>query len=72
MAKFAHNTCQFLALGEAPTRMMASFGTNWTRMCGIKKEYDPHNLFRHTFWPLDVNGEVLEQLDLKLIAEGRL
>jgi hypothetical protein len=41
-------------------------------MCEIKKKYDPHNLFRHTFWPLDVNGEMLEQLDLKLVAEGRL
>jgi hypothetical protein len=41
-------------------------------MCEIKKKYDSHNLFRHTFWPLDVDGEMLEPLDLKLVAEGRL
>jgi hypothetical protein len=22
--------------------------------------YDPNNLFRNTFWPLDVNGEMVE------------
>ena len=63
---------QFLGLGEAPTRTMACFGDNWARLCEIKKEYDPTNLFRNTFWPLDATGEVLQQLDLRLVAEGRL
>ena len=52
-------------------------GEEWTRMscdtvCSERHRYDPHNLFCHTFWLLNVNGEMLERLDLKLVAEGHL
>jgi len=26
----------------------------------IKRKYDPTNLFRNTFWPLDEGGQVVE------------
>ncbi|KAF9443992.1 hypothetical protein P691DRAFT_839285 [Macrolepiota fuliginosa MF-IS2] len=47
----------FLGRHEAPSRAKASFGDNWQRLSEIKKEYDPKNLFRNTFWPLNEAGE---------------
>lgn len=49
----------FLGLHEAPERTKACFGDNWSRLCEVKKLYDPHNLFKNSFWPLDSNGEMI-------------
>ncbi|KAG6878287.1 hypothetical protein C0992_008294 [Termitomyces sp. T32_za158] len=51
---------QFLGRHEPPERVKASFGSNWERLCEIKKLYDPNNLFKNTFWPLDAEGETVE------------
>jgi len=50
----------FLGRHEPPARTMGCFGTNWSRLADLKKEYDPFGLFRNNFWPLDVHGEVIE------------
>ena len=33
-------------MDEGEERVRASYGTNYDRLARIKKEYDPHNLFR--------------------------
>ncbi|KAF8161374.1 hypothetical protein B0H34DRAFT_377906 [Crassisporium funariophilum] len=50
----------FLGRHEPPERTKASFGDNWSRLCEIKRFYDPHNMFRNSFWPLDAAGEMVE------------
>ncbi|KAJ3509303.1 hypothetical protein NLJ89_g5289 [Agrocybe chaxingu] len=50
----------FLGRHELPERTKACFGENWQRLSEIKKFYDPNNLFRNTFWPLDAAGEDVE------------
>lgn len=53
----------FLGRHEPAERTKASFGDNWERLCEIKKLYDPHNLFRNTFWPLNAEGDTVEARD---------
>ncbi|KAG6888392.1 hypothetical protein C0995_008632 [Termitomyces sp. Mi166 len=50
----------FLGRHEPPERVKACFGSNWERLCEIKKLYDPNNLFRNSFWPLNAQGENVE------------
>lgn len=50
----------FLGRHEPPERTRASFGDNWSRLVEIKQMYDPENLFRNTFWPLDAQGEMVD------------
>ncbi|KAF8058700.1 hypothetical protein FPV67DRAFT_1523428, partial [Lyophyllum atratum] len=50
----------FLGRHEPPERTKACFGANWDRLCEIKKLYDPQNLFRNSFWPLNAEGEMVE------------
>ncbi|KAF9783970.1 hypothetical protein BJ322DRAFT_888554 [Thelephora terrestris] len=50
----------FLGRGESPEMTKASFGKNWDRLVELKRRYDPTNLFRNTFWPLDEEGNILE------------
>ncbi|KAL5512481.1 hypothetical protein ACEPAG_3134 [Sanghuangporus baumii] len=50
----------FLGRHESASRIMGCFGQNWDRLREIKQKYDPRGLFRHTFWPLDVEGNVSE------------
>lgn len=47
----------FLGRREPPSRVKTCFGDNWKRLCEVKTEYDPKNLFKSTFWPLDADGE---------------
>lgn len=51
-----HFISQFFGRHEYPERVMASYGENWGRLCEIKEKYDPHGLFRNTFWPLNNEG----------------
>ncbi|KIM40408.1 hypothetical protein M413DRAFT_446588, partial [Hebeloma cylindrosporum] len=50
----------FLGRHEPPERTKACFGENWSRLCEIKGFYDPQNLFKNTFWPLDAAGEIVQ------------
>ncbi|KAJ3534406.1 hypothetical protein NMY22_g6941 [Coprinellus aureogranulatus] len=50
----------FLGRHEPPERTQASFGDNWPRLVEIKQMYDPKNLFRNTFWPLDAEGQMVD------------
>jgi len=50
----------FLGRHEPPERTKACFGGNWSRLCEIKRFYDPHNLFKNNFWPLNTDGEMVE------------
>ncbi|KAF9486078.1 hypothetical protein BDN70DRAFT_870593 [Pholiota conissans] len=50
----------FLGRHEPAERVKACFGDNWKRLCEIKGFYDPENLFKNTFWPLDAAGEIVE------------
>jgi hypothetical protein len=36
---------------------MASYGKNWDRLVALKRKYDPTNLFKNNFWPLDKDGK---------------
>ena len=55
-----HVPFQFLGRHEPLERTKGSFGTNWQRLCEIKQFYDPKNMFRNTFWPLNETGEEVE------------
>ncbi|EPQ55404.1 hypothetical protein GLOTRDRAFT_116298 [Gloeophyllum trabeum ATCC 11539] len=46
----------FLGRHEPASRTISCFGENWNRLCELKQKYDPHNIFRNTFWPLDEGG----------------
>ncbi|KAF9649484.1 hypothetical protein BDM02DRAFT_3113707 [Thelephora ganbajun] len=50
----------FLGRGESADKTKASFGKNWDRLVELKRKYDPTNLFRNTFWPLDEEGDVVQ------------
>ncbi|KAH9485621.1 FAD-linked oxidoreductase [Psilocybe cubensis] len=50
----------FLGRHEPAERVKACFGANWSRLCEIKGFYDPKNLFKNSFWPLDAEGEIVE------------
>ncbi|KAG6849356.1 hypothetical protein H0H93_009139 [Arthromyces matolae] len=50
----------FLGRHEPPERVKACFGSNWDRLCEIKRLYDPTNVFRNSFWPLNAEGETVE------------
>ncbi|KAG6808697.1 hypothetical protein H0H92_003229 [Tricholoma furcatifolium] len=50
----------FLGRHEPPERVKACFGSNWDRLCEIKKLYDPNNFFKNSFWPLNAAGEMVE------------
>ncbi|KAJ7578278.1 hypothetical protein C8J56DRAFT_969597 [Mycena floridula] len=50
----------FLGRHEAPERVIGCFGSNWDRLCEIKKMYDPTNMFRNSLWPLDGTGAAVE------------
>lgn len=50
---------QFLGRHEPAERVKASFGDNWQRLCEIKGLYDPTNMFKNTFWPLNAEGEIV-------------
>ena len=51
---------QFLGRSDNAERTKASFGKNWDRLVELKRKYDPTNLFRNTFWPLDEEGHDVE------------
>ena len=51
---------QFLGRSDNAEKTQASFGKNWDRLVELKRKYDPTNLFRNTFWPLDAEGQVAE------------
>ncbi|TDL16930.1 hypothetical protein BD410DRAFT_794846 [Rickenella mellea] len=50
----------FLGRNERPSRVMGSYGENWSRLCEVKRKYDPTGLFKNTFWPLDIHGEPID------------
>ncbi|KAI0819202.1 hypothetical protein BC628DRAFT_1085902 [Trametes gibbosa] len=52
----------FLGRHEPPARTMACYGKNWDRLAALKRKYDPHGLFKNTFWPLDARGNPIESL----------
>ena len=56
----AHLTSQFLGRDESTEKTKASFGENWDRLAELKRRYDPGNLFRSTFWPLDEEGNAVQ------------
>lgn len=41
---------------------MASFGKNWPQLAELKQKYDPVGLFKNNFWPLDKDGQPVEEL----------
>jgi FAD/FMN-containing dehydrogenase len=50
----------FLGRHEITARTIGAFGANWDRLKEIKKLYDPHNIFKHSLWPLDAEGNIVE------------
>ncbi|KAH8110449.1 hypothetical protein DFH11DRAFT_1730360 [Phellopilus nigrolimitatus] len=50
----------FLGRHERADRVMACYGENWSRLCEIKRKYDPRGLFKNTYWPLDIDGNAIE------------
>lgn len=42
---------------------MACYGKNWSRLTELKNKYDPNNLFKNNFWPVDKHGKSIELLD---------
>ncbi|KAH6914077.1 hypothetical protein BKA70DRAFT_1260374 [Coprinopsis sp. MPI-PUGE-AT-0042] len=50
----------FIGRHEKPERVKASYGSNWDRLVEIKKLYDPGNVFRNSFWPLNESGETVD------------
>ena len=55
-----HRKFQFLGRSETVDKTKASFGKNWDRLEELKRKYDPTNLFRNTFWPLNEEGQAVE------------
>ncbi|GJE98185.1 hypothetical protein PsYK624_144070 [Phanerochaete sordida] len=52
----------FLGRHEPPERTMASYGKHWDRLADLKRKYDPQNMFRNNFWPLDEDGKPIGAL----------
>ncbi|KAJ7133731.1 hypothetical protein C8R43DRAFT_644511 [Mycena crocata] len=50
----------FLGRHEPAKRTIACYGDNWERLCEIKKQYDPKNIFRNSLWPVDANMEEVD------------
>jgi len=50
----------FLGRSDSAEKIQACFGKSWDRLVELKRKYDPTNLFRNTFWPLDEGGQVVE------------
>ena len=55
-----YHAFQFLGRSESSEKTKASFGKNWDRLVELKRKYDPKNLFRNTFWPLNEEGQTIE------------
>lgn len=53
----------FLGRHESPARTMACYGKHWTRLATLKREYDPANVFKNNFWPVDKDGAPIALLD---------
>ena len=53
---------QFLGRHEDPSRTMACYGKNWSRLAELKKRYDPDCFFKNNFWPLDKYGNDVAEL----------
>ena len=41
---------------------MACYGKHWDRLAELKRKYDPSNLFRNNFWPVDKDGTPIAPL----------
>ncbi|KDQ20249.1 hypothetical protein BOTBODRAFT_51605 [Botryobasidium botryosum FD-172 SS1] len=42
---------------ENVARTISTYGSeNWSRLCALKRIYDPTGMFKHTFWPSDGHG----------------
>ncbi|XP_006461325.1 hypothetical protein AGABI2DRAFT_185602 [Agaricus bisporus var. bisporus H97] len=52
----------FLGRHEPLVRVKGCFGDNWKRLCEIKNQYDPLNLFRNSLWPLNEFGEEVDPI----------
>ncbi|KAJ6631384.1 hypothetical protein B0H10DRAFT_1772978 [Mycena sp. CBHHK59/15] len=50
----------FLGRHEPAERTISCYGNNWARLCDVKKQYDPKNLFRNSMWPLDANMQPVD------------
>ncbi|KAJ7286911.1 hypothetical protein C8J57DRAFT_1430748 [Mycena rebaudengoi] len=50
----------FLGRHEPAERTIKCYGTNWERLCQVKKQYDPTNLFRNSLWPLNAAMEPID------------
>ena len=55
-----HNVFQFLGRSDGADKTRACFGKNWDRLVELKQKYDPTNMFRNTFWPLNEEGRAVE------------
>lgn len=42
---------------------MACYGKHWGRLKELKREYDPANVFKNNFWPVDKDGAPITLLD---------
>ncbi|KAK7052827.1 hypothetical protein VNI00_004146 [Paramarasmius palmivorus] len=53
----------FLGRHEVPGRTMSCFGEHWDRLCRVKEQYDPTNVFRNSLWPLNEKGNKVDATD---------